>query len=68
MVKLTGLKGGVVWVSAGQVTHLAALEASGSSLYGSNNSPSTTRLQFAGGEFLDVREPAEEVATLLDER
>ena len=65
MVRLTGVKGAPVWVSAGQVTHLSALESSENSLYGSSNTRAATRLEFAGGEHLDVREPAEDVAGLL---
>lgn len=66
MVRLTGVKGAPVWVSALQVTHVSALESSENRLYGSSNTTATTRLLFAGGEHLDVREPAEEVAGLLD--
>lgn len=67
LVRLTGVKGGIVWVTASQVTHLGALESGENSLYGSNNtSKAATRLQFAGGEHVDVREPADEVAALLD--
>jgi hypothetical protein len=67
MVRLTGVKGSPVWVSAGQVTHVAALETSENRLYGSNNAgAATTRIALAGGEHLDVREAAEEVAGMLD--
>jgi hypothetical protein len=66
LVRLTGVKGAPVWVAAGQVTHLAALESSENSLYGSSNTKAATRIEFASGEHLDVREPAEEVASLLD--
>jgi hypothetical protein len=65
LVRLTGVKGSPVWVATGQVTHVAALETSENSLYGSSNSKAATRVRFAGGEHLDVREAAEDVAGLL---
>jgi hypothetical protein len=61
MIELSGAKGGAVWVNAAQVLYLGAPESVGSSMYGENNNRAGTRLYFAQGAHLDVREALDEV-------
>lgn len=65
MIELTAVKGGAVWVNPAQVQYVGPPEGAASSMYGDNNNRAGSRLFFAQGAHLDVREaPADAVALL----
>jgi hypothetical protein len=66
MVELSGVKGGAVWVNPAQVLYLGLPESAGATMYGDNNSRASTRLVFAQGAHLEVREPLDEVVARLN--
>jgi hypothetical protein len=66
MIELSGVKGGAVWVNPGQVLYVGLPEGPASSMYGDNNNRAGTRLHFAQGAHLDVREALEEVVARLN--
>jgi hypothetical protein len=66
MIELSGLKGGAVWVNPGQVLYCSPPEGAGSTMYGDNNNRAGTRLYFAQGAHLDVREALGEVVARLN--
>ena len=66
MIELSGVKGGAVWVNPGQVLYVALPEGPASSMYGDNNNRAGTRLYFAQGAHLEVREALEEVVARLN--
>jgi len=63
LVELTAVKGGPIWVNTGQVLYVAAAEgpAGGASMYGDNNVRTSSRLWFAQGVSLEVKEPLSEI-------
>lgn len=65
LVELTGVKGGSVWVNPELLLWLGPPEGVQSSMYGDNNSRATTRLHFAHGEQIEVREGVLEVVARL---
>ncbi len=65
MIELSGVKGGAVWVNPEQVLYVGLPEGPGSSMYGDNNSRTVTRLFFAQGGHLEVRESLEEVVARM---
>jgi hypothetical protein len=65
MIELTAVKGGATWVNPAQVQYVGLPDAAASSMYGDNNNRAGSRLYFAQGAHLDVREaPGEVVARL----
>jgi len=66
MIELSGLKGGAVWVNPGQVLYCGLPEGPASSMYGDSNNRAGTRLYFAQGAHLEVREALEEVVARLN--
>ena len=67
MIELTALKGGTVWVNPGQVLYIAPPDGLGSSMYGDNNQRAASKLHFAQGTSLEVREsPAEVISRIGD--
>ena len=66
MIEFSGLKGGAVWVNPGQVLYCALPEGGASSMYGDNNNRAGTRLYFAQGAHLEVRETLDEVVARLN--
>jgi hypothetical protein len=66
MIEFSGLKGGAVWVNPGQVLYCALPEGAASSMYGDNNNRAGTRLYFAQGAHLEVRETLDEVVARLN--
>jgi hypothetical protein len=65
LIELTATKGGVVWVNPELVLYAGLPDGAESSMYGANNSRSFTRLHFAQGPSLDVRETLPDVVTRL---
>ena len=65
LIELTGTKGGVVWVNPELVLYAGLPEGAESSMYGANNARSFTRLHFAQGPTLDVREVLQDVVARL---
>ena len=65
MIELSGVKGGAVWVNPEQVLYVGLPEGPGSSMYGDNNNRTGTRLFFAQGGHLEVREAIEEVVARM---
>jgi hypothetical protein len=65
MIELSALKGGAVWVNPEQVLYVSLPEGAGSSMYGDNNNRAGTRLYFAQGGHLEVREALEEVVARM---
>ena len=64
LIELTAVKsGGPVWVNASQVLYVGAAEAAagGASMYGDNNVTPSSRLCFAQGASLEVKEPVSEI-------
>jgi hypothetical protein len=66
MIALTGVKGGVVWVNPAQVLYVALPDGAGASMYGDNNNRAGSRLFFAQGAHLEVREALDDVAARLN--
>jgi hypothetical protein len=66
LIELSGVKGGAVWVNPAQVLYLGVPEsAGGASMYGDNNIRAGTRLCFAQGAHLEVREGLDDVVARL---
>lgn len=66
LVELTGVKGGAVWVNAGQLIYVGLAGAgAGGSMYGDNNVSNISKLHFADGSSLEVKEPLAEVVARL---
>jgi len=65
MIELTVVKGGAVWVNPAQVQYVSLPDAGGASMYGDNNNRAGSRVYFAQGAHLDVREAPAEVAALM---
>ena len=65
MIELSALKGGAVWVNPDQVLYVGLPEGAGSSMYGDNNNRTGTRLYFAQGGHLEVREALEQVVARM---
>ncbi|MGA0601353.1 hypothetical protein ACO2Q3_11685 [Caulobacter sp. KR2-114] len=61
LVELTAVKGGPLWVNAALVLYVAGAEAAGASLYGDNNVRTSSRLWFAQGVSLEVKESVGEI-------
>ena len=66
MIELTAVKGGEVWVNPAQVQYIGLPDGAASSMYGDNNNRAGSRLFFAQGAHLDVREAPAEVAALMN--
>lgn len=66
MIELTAVKGGDVWVNPDQVQYVALPDAAASSMYGDNNNRAGSRLYFAQGAHLDVRQTPADVVALLN--
>lgn len=66
MIELSAVKGGKVWVNPAQVLYLGLPEGASSSMYGDNNTPVGTRLHFAQGAHLEVREAVADVVARLN--
>jgi hypothetical protein len=66
MIELTVVKGGAVWVNPAQVQYVSLPDAGASSMYGDNNNRAGSRLYFAQGAHLDVREAPADVVALLN--
>jgi hypothetical protein len=66
MIELTAVKGGTLWVNPAQVQYVALADSAASSMYGDNNNRAGSRLYFAQGAHLDVRETPGDVAALLN--
>lgn len=67
LIELTAMKGGTVWVNAGQILYVGGAEApaGGGNMYGDNNVRTSSRLWFAQGFSLEVREPPGDVVARL---
>ncbi len=66
LVELTALKGGPVWVNPDQVLYAGHPDDGGSSsMYGESNVRRNTRLFFAQGSHLEVKEDLPEVVQRL---
>jgi hypothetical protein len=67
LVELTGLKGGAVWVNPELLLWVGPPDGVQSSMYGDNNARACTRLHFAHGEHLEVKEAVLDVVARLTE-
>jgi uncharacterized protein YlzI (FlbEa/FlbD family) len=66
LIELTALKGGPVWVNPDQVLYAGHPDDGGSSsMYGENNVRRNTRLFFAQGLHVEVKEALDEVVQRL---
>jgi hypothetical protein len=66
LVELTGVKGGAVWVNAGQLIYVGlGGGGAGGSMYGDNNVSTSAKLHFADGSNLEVKESVPEVVARL---
>jgi len=65
LIELTGTKGGVVWVNPDLVLYVGLPEGAESSMYGGNNTRAFTRLYFAQGPTLDIKESLPDVVARL---
>jgi hypothetical protein len=65
MIELATTKGAAVWVNPDQVVFAGLPDGAGTSMYGDNNVRAATRLHFAHGAHLDVREELAEVIARL---
>lgn len=65
LIELRCAKGGAVWVNREQVLYVGLRDPGQSSMYGDGNASAVTRLHFANGEHLEVREAMAEVVALL---
>jgi hypothetical protein len=61
LVQLTTLKGAVVWVNPSLLLYAGLADGAGSSMYGETNTRTGTKLHFAQGVTLDVRDALEDV-------
>jgi len=65
LVELSTAKGVAVWVNPEMVSHVAPADGAGSSMYGDNNIRSGTKIFFAQGSALEVRESLQETTARL---
>jgi hypothetical protein len=65
LINLTDVKGAPVWVNPERLLWVGLPEGVQSSMYGDNNGRSSTRLHFARGEHLEVKEALPEVVARL---
>ena len=67
LIEFASAKGGIVWVNAGQVLYVALPEGASSSMYGDTNVRAVTRLHFAQGTTIEVREALADVVARLND-
>jgi hypothetical protein len=67
LVEFASAKGGAVWVNGAQVLWAAPPEGASSSMYGDSNVRTVTRLHFAQGITLEVRESLADVVQRLSD-
>jgi hypothetical protein len=67
LIEFASAKGGIVWVNASQVLYVGLPEGAGSSMYGDNNIRAVTKLHFAQGASVEVREPLADVVARLND-
>lgn len=65
LVELTGVKGEAVWVNPSWVVCITAVGGGGGSMYGDNNVRTSTKLTFAHGTSVEVKDAAADVASRL---
>ncbi len=66
LINLTDVKGAAVWVNPELLLWVGLPDGGQSSMYGDNNGRSSTRLHFARGEHLEVKEALPEVIARLN--
>jgi hypothetical protein len=66
LINLTDVKGAAVWVNPELLLWVGMPDGGQSSMYGDSNGRSSTRLHFAKGEHLEVREALPEVVARLN--
>jgi len=67
LIEFASAKGGIVWVNAALVLYVALPEGASSSMYGDTNIRAVTRLHFAQGSTLEVREALADVVARLND-
>jgi hypothetical protein len=65
LIEFGGAKGGAVWVNREQVLYVGLRDPGQSSMYGDSNASGSTRLHFANGEHVEVREALADVVARL---
>ena len=65
LIQFGGAKGGAVWVNREQVLYVGLREPAQSGMYGDSNASTSTRLHFANGEHLEVKEALADVVARL---
>jgi len=65
LIEFAAAKGGRVWVNAEQVLYVGLPDGVQSSMYGDSNLRASTRLHFAHGEHLEVKEALADVVAKL---
>lgn len=66
LINLTDMKGAAVWVNPELLLWVGLPEGGQSSMYGDTSGRSSTRLHFAKGEHLEVKEALPEVVARLN--
>jgi hypothetical protein len=67
LIEFASAKGGVIWVNPSQVLYVGLPEGAGASMYGDNNVRAVTRLHFAQGASVEVREALADVVARLND-
>ncbi|HUO11735.1 MAG TPA: hypothetical protein VMU37_03175 [Caulobacteraceae bacterium] len=67
LIELTGVKGATVWVNPAHLLWVGLPDGVQSSMYGQNNARAATRLYFAHGEQLEVKEAVLDVVARLSD-
>ena len=65
LVELTDMKGGALWLNAGQLLYVCPAAGAGGSLYGDSQAVASTRVHFVNGASIEVRQPLAEVVARL---
>ena len=66
LIEFAGAKGGKVWVNREQVIYVGLPDGAQSSMYGDSNLRASTRLHFAHGDHLEVKEALADVVARLN--
>ncbi|MFI4974886.1 MAG: hypothetical protein ACHP84_10140 [Caulobacterales bacterium] len=66
LIEFTGVKGGGLWVNPAQILYVGLPDGAGSSMYGENNVRHTTKLYFAQGSHIEVKEALADVVAKLE--
>lgn len=65
LIEFSALKGGPLWVNPDLVLYVGLPDGAGASMYGDNNVRASTRLYFAQGSNIEVKESLAEVVARL---